>query len=175
MAKTIIASLHPKSGPVGVSINLSGMVETLGGEYIIYWTSPDSEPLKVGKATGREVSNIFTIPPSTSGNYNVILKDPLTNETSSAQFTVVPEICLATDSGPVGSQVTLNGTNFPRGKVSLRYDDKEAKTATASNGGSFEVTFIIPASTSGEYKITTEPSLDYGDFHCYSQAPYRAP
>ena len=164
MAETIIASMKPNTGSVGTSVKLSGTLNTLDGKYNIYWDSVDTKPLKAGKATKGKVSDTLTVPVSLSGEYLVILEDWATKAISGVEFIVVPKIDMP-KSGPVGMEVKADATGFDPGKrVSLRYDDEEVTTATVEDNGTFEATFTVPPSTTGEHKVTTEPPVTENTF-----------
>ena len=158
MAETIIASIVPDSAPAGTLVALSGMVSTPDGEYRIHWDSTDQEPLKVGRANGNHVSEMLVVPAVLSGHYRVFLEDSATREISGARFTVVPKIELDTATGPVGTKVTVSGTNFPPGVVSVRYDEHEVALADVGQDRAFRADFMVPSSVAGEHRITTSPA-----------------
>jgi len=146
--------IDPESGPVGCSVGISETLRTPDGEYHIYWNNPRTKPITVGKAVGGTVTDSFVVPPSESGEYQVILKDVTTKATSGVQFTVLPEILVDTAAGLVGIRVTVSGTNFPPGKVPIKYDGKEMAVAIANDERAFQVAFDVPPSVAGEHQIT---------------------
>jgi len=182
MAETIISFIDPKSGPVGASVAVSGTLSTKDGEYHIYLVSadslpvrtgrkgkaievpPDVLPLRVGKATKDRVSDVFIVPPSESGEYQVILEDLAGKEISGAPFAVVPKIELSVPSGPVGTRVSVSGSNFPPGEVFLRWDGREIARAVASDERTFEVDFQVPPGVAGEHEVATSPVSTPGSF-----------
>jgi len=155
---TCTITVDRNSGPVGTSVALSGALSTPDGKYHVYWNNPRSKPLRVGKAAKGVIDDHFVVPSVESGEYQVILEDLITKATSGAHFTVVPAIEVDADSGPVGTKVSVSGSNFPPGPVSIRYDQKEVVTAKASEKRAFKVEFVVPPSVSGEHSITTSPA-----------------
>jgi len=155
MAETNVSlSIDPSSGPVGCRIEISGTLDTPDGEYHMHWNNPRTKPIAVGKATRQKLSDSFVVPTSDSGEYQVILKDAATKATSGVQFNVLPEVVIDTAAGPVGTRVTVSGTNFPPGKVPVKYDGKEMVVATASEERAFQEAFEVPPSVAGEHEVT---------------------
>ena len=158
MADTVIISMSPGSAPAGAPVAIEGRLGTIDGEYHLYWNSAGNQLLRAGRASGDLINDTFTVPPSASGVYRVILEDVATRVTSGMEFAVVSRIGLDLATGPVGSKVTVSGTNFPPGPVSARYDGEIVALAEADAGRAFQVIFEVPGSTAGEHHVTTDPA-----------------
>ncbi|MFQ6121667.1 MAG: IPT/TIG domain-containing protein [Dehalococcoidales bacterium] len=77
-----------------------------------------------------------------------------------AEFTVIGgEITLDLDSGPVGTEVEITGTDFSSNEsITIEYDgsevDIEDGDTQTTSGGSFTSIILIPESTAGAHTIT---------------------
>jgi hypothetical protein len=112
---------------------------------------------EIASATADRKGNFratFSIPTSLAGEHRITTEPGSTIET----FTVMPEMTLDHTLGSVGAKVTVNGSYFAPRAVSINYDGQEVATATPDKDGSFQTSFDVPPSVSGEHQITTEPA-----------------
>ena len=72
-----------------------------------------------------------------------------------------PSLSLSQASGPVGTSVTVTGTNFPHTAVQLSWDGTTAgmPSATANGRGSFRATFVVPGNAApGTHTVAASAS-----------------
>ncbi|MCW3981414.1 MAG: hypothetical protein NWF11_08080 [Candidatus Bathyarchaeota archaeon] len=86
LAEVTIEQISPAEGYVGTEVTLKGQVTTVNGSYEILF---DGTKVQEGNATLTEVSDIFIVPPGTSGLHGIVLRD-VTNATESValNFTI---------------------------------------------------------------------------------------
>lgn len=155
-SKVSIASVSPKTAPVGSSITINGSIPTPDGEYRICWNSPDAKPLSAGRAQGESVSETITVPNVDAGEHQIFLLDFKTKESGGAKFTVMPSITLDPTEGVVGTTVKVRGNNFAPGQVTVRYDGREAAKATVTKK-TLSTSFEAPPGRAGKHIVTTMP------------------
>jgi hypothetical protein len=117
-------------------------------------------------ATGRASSNgaftiMITIPEACSGHYQVLADAGYTEVDT--YFTVKPGLTVTPDNGPPGMMVTVEGKGFASNEddIELLYylDDSYVTAGSgirADGKGSWDTTFLIPASTRGEHKLDAQ-------------------
>src|SRR6266513_2912060 len=133
-----ITSFTPGSGPVGASVTINGTNFT-GASAVLF--NGTSASFTVGSATAITA----TVPAgATSGPISVTTSDGTAS--SAASFTVInpPTISSFTPgSGPVGTSVTISGTNFT------------GASAVLFNGTTAITTTVPAGATSGPISVTT--------------------
>jgi len=82
-------------------------------------------------------------------------------------FTVIG-ITISPTEGPVGTEVEIEGVGFDdKEDIEVFYDDDEIDIASGEDEtdkkGKFELTIIIPESTTGDHTITVEVKKDEGE------------
>jgi hypothetical protein len=119
------------------------------------------------------------------------IEDPCVfGRSSSAAFTVtdaaisiggsvtsntVPSITLSPNSGPVGTTVTVTGTNYPPiSAIVITYDgnagfETDPKVIFTSTSGSFTASFSVPSSDAGAHMVGATSNSDFAD--CTSIQP----
>jgi len=142
-----IAGFAPASGPVGTSVTISGTNLT-GATSVTF--SAVSASFAVTSATEIQA----TVPAgATTGPLSVIT--PAGTASSSIAFTVVPPPAItgfAPASGPVGTRVTISGTNLT-GATSVTFGAVSASFTVTS---AFEIQATVPAGAkSGPLSVTT--------------------
>ncbi len=66
-----------------------------------------------------------------------------------------PSASLSLTTGPVGTEITVNGTGFvANAVVTITWDGLQVATATAERDGTFSAEFVAPSSTTGDHIIT---------------------
>jgi len=81
----VAISIEPKLGYVGDTIHVNGTIETLNGNYTIFF---DEELVKSGTAVEMAVNDTFVVPHRPLGNYTVMLHDVEANKNVTATFTL---------------------------------------------------------------------------------------
>src|SRR6266513_2780163 len=142
-----ITSFTPGSGPVGTSVTINGTNFT-GASAVLF--NGTSASFTVGSATAITA----TVPAgATSGPISVTTSDGTAS--SAASFTVInpPTISSFTpSSGPVGTSVTISGTNF-NGATAVLFNSVSASFTVSS---ATAITATVPAGvSSGPISVTT--------------------
>ena len=115
-----------------------------------------TNPVSIRASGTGTFSATFTVPASTTGGKTVTATDAATNS-GSATFTVTtPSIALSPNNGPVGTSVTVSGTNFvPSSALTVTYGGVTVDTSTSTASGALPsgVTFLVPESTFGSHAV----------------------
>ena len=149
--------IDPDEGPVGTEVEISG-TEFGDSEDILIEYDGDEIDIEDGDdATdndGEFKDTIIIIPESTAGDHTITVFGEDTGAEVEATFTVEPEITVSPTSGTPEAEVTVSGTGFDgRSDIVIELDRDEVATETTDRYGSFEVTFDVPALTSGTYDL----------------------
>src|SRR5438067_33231 len=135
LGSLIVTSLTPASGPVGASVTINGTNFT-GASAVLF--NGTSASFTVGSATAITA----TVPAgATSGPISVTTSDGTAS--SAASFTVInpPTITSFTpSSGPVGTSVTISGTNF-NGATAVLFN---STSASFTVGSATAITATVP-------------------------------
>jgi hypothetical protein len=159
-----LVTLSASSGPVGLSVTISGSVfSSFEGDaiHILF----DNAEFTGGAFTipaGGDFSFDAVIPVNAApGLHHIWVKSETTNSSVniSVPFTVQERaLALSSPEGHVGLNLTLNGSGFCVGQaVTIDYfnpADGIIGTVTASPEGTFTHSFTIPAGVGGEHKFT---------------------
>ncbi len=147
----IINSFSPTSGTVGTSVTIHGLHFT--GTTSVAFNGTNAVSFTVdsgGKITATVPSG------ATTGKISVTAPDG--TATSSVNFTVTtqqggPTISgFSPNSGPVGTSVTINGSNFT-GATSVKFNGASATTYTVNSGS--KITATVPSgATTGKISVT---------------------
>ena len=161
-------SINKNSGAAGTSltINGTGFVAGEGGIVVTY------DGIPVGTSTTANTSGswtlTFSIPASAGGTHTFDASGSVTksNEVPDRAFSVTPGLILNKNSGPPGTQVTINGAGFAANEtgINITWDGSPiGSTASAGPTGSWTATLTIPASSSGVHNINANgPSTPSG-------------
>jgi len=153
---TILASINltPNSGTTGDEITVTGsgfrsnrtITLSFDGESIV------TRPITVRTDDTGCFEAGFAVPESTSGVHPVKAKD--TTDSATANFTTLSSITLNPTSGPIGAEVTINGSGFGANKVvTIRFSEDHVRTSATDNAGSFTDHFVIPQQNTGNYSV----------------------
>ena len=142
-------TLSPNSGPPLTSTFTIGVSNFPRGNYNVLFGGRGIGDLNV-PASG-SVSKPFTVPSSGPGQKEVIVG------TARATFTVSSALGVTPTSGPVGSQVQLNGGGFDINQTNLqvRFGGQLLSTPAMSGPeGTVTYTFTVPSLPAGAHSIT---------------------
>jgi len=157
---TASATLNPltiASGPAGTQVPISGTNFPAGTIAITF----DGSLLTVTGSTqtsGGSFSSFITIPPNATATTHIIMVT-VGAVSVSTNFTVTSSALLNSPdpaSGPAGTEVTLSGTNFPVGVISVTFDGSPVTVSGSiqTTGGSFSSKITVPeGSASGDHTI----------------------
>jgi hypothetical protein len=144
--------MEPLAGPVGTQVSVAASGFAPGRRVHLKYDGKD-----VGTGTVDSHGSLnasLLVPPSIAGEHKVTTQPASSEQT----FTTTPSLVAQPASGPVGMQVKVGGAGFAPGRrVSVIYDDREVTTETTDGDGSFDASFAVPPSASGEHKLGTEP------------------
>jgi hypothetical protein len=154
-------NLSPASGRPGTTVLVSG-TNFAGNDTSCAITSAPtgliSNPLCT--VAGGAMSGSFTVAAGTSGNYNVTATGT-TGDTASASFTVPPPPTMAVSppSGPVGTTVSVTGSNYVGTTCLITAMPSYLFTSQACSisAGALTGAFIVaPGSGTGAYTLTVQ-------------------
>ena len=158
--------LSPSSGAPGTEVDVVGDRFDAGKYVDIYY---DGEIIATGRTTiSGDFTILFTVPEGYKGGYQVHAKvgADVGYDTADAMFTVKPGLTVSPEKGPVGTTVTVEGQGFAENEdgIELRYYLNGSYETVESNiiadaKGSWETSFQIPPSTSGEHKLDAEGTV----------------
>jgi hypothetical protein len=166
-------------GVCGELIGVTAIVPVSGTFYICWDSRAESsvEATFTGMPGVWEVA--FFLPESAMGIHTVYLTDTTYITRANTTFEVLPSVKIDPEKGPVGSNVTLNGYGFKASqniRVTLfqgEVQKGEQKTATANTVGSWNVTYIIPATPAGGYTFKVEAKEGTGLWVNYVSKSFR--
>jgi hypothetical protein len=151
-AAPTIMSFSPTSGPVGCVVTITGTNFNSPNVTAVAFNLTPAASFRIDSATSiTAVVNTGT----TTGPIHVTNADG--SATSAGNFTVTGTTCPTVTSftptcGPVGTSVTITGTNFT-GATSVTFNNV---TATFVVNSATQITATVPATaTTGKIKVTT--------------------
>ena len=151
-------TLNPASGPNGASVTITGsnfeptQVITLNFDTSALTTFPTTV---ISSGTGA-FSCTFNVPTSVAGSHTVYAGDTVPNAVSASFNAVVSSLSLNPVSGPIGTRITVSGSNFlPNSPLTITYNGVTIATPTSTSSGTIPAgtSFIVPASTFGGHPI----------------------
>lgn len=164
-------SLSADRGVPGDIITISG-IDFDAHEYVeIYYDGiwiTDVRP-----RTDRQFTVDVEIPSGPTGQYTVRAIGPVQGETfqRDAVFRVIPGMSVSPESGPIGTEVTVQGLGFGASEtgIEVRYYlngvrgpyQRVAEGITADVTGSWEASFTVPEVAGGEYEISARGSQTF--------------
>lgn len=174
-AQTAIAAFTPGEGQVGTSVTIrgSGFNTTLGQNAVTF----NGVPAVVTAAT---TTQITTSVPAGAATGAISVTTPSGPATSSSPFKVVsptaPTITgFAPAVGPVGTTLTVNGTNFESVATNNRVKVNRTGAVITSTSASSLIAKVSNATGSGRVSVTTPSgtAVSSADFYV-TPAPYTA-
>jgi hypothetical protein len=148
-AAPTISSFSPTSGPVGTSV-------TINGTNFVNVSSVTFNNVTASSTTNSSTKITATVPSgATDGKIRVTT--PGGTATSSSSFDVTTQAAptissFSPTSGPVGTSVTINGTNF----VNVSSVTFNNVTASSTTNSSTKITATVPSgATDGKIRVTT--------------------
>lgn len=142
-----IVSFTPTNGPVGTSVVITG--DDFTGTVTVRFNGVNA-PFTVNSDT-----QITATVPTGATTGKIAITNGVGTGTSSSDFvvTATPTVTSFTPAvGPVGTQVTINGTNFT-GVTAVRFNGVAAATFTVNSAT--RITAVVPAgATTGKISVT---------------------
>lgn len=151
---TVLPSLvaAPAAGPVGTVVTFQGAGYPATTLINITWSAGTACAVRSG-ATGA-FSCGYTIPATSAGAHS-FTGAAATGPSAQTTFTVAPFLVPMPASGPVGTEITFNGSGFAGGAaVSVTWSGGLGCTATTSGAGSFNCSMTMPPSPYGPTEFT---------------------
>ena len=153
-------SLTPKSGVPGREVTVVGYNFTADRPVDIYfYTNGDSEPVG-GDLTDDDgyFQMVFDVPESYAGRHTVRAEDDQ-GIYAEATFTVTPGLTVSPETGPAGTNVTVEGQGFGSSEsgIGIYFNGELTKEdIEADVNGSWTETFRIPPSPRGSHRIDAQ-------------------
>jgi len=175
-SSTISIVANPTSAKVGEPVALNGIIAPARSNANVTITSGAT---MLGTITTTPYGTYsFAWTPTAEGTYQITaswLGDDAYNGAQSTPVTVTvsvpvpptpPSITLSPTSGPVGTKVTVTGSNFNSTSSQytsgyLGFDDQLVGLIAVNDDGTLNATFNIPASESGLHVVKVEISVVY--------------
>jgi hypothetical protein len=148
-----ISSFSPPSGPVGTSVTINGTNFSGSG----FTTSAVTFNNVTASFTVNSSIKITATVPSGATDGKIRVTTPGGTATSSTSFDVTTQAAptissFSPTSGPVGTSVTINGTNF----VNVSSVTFNNVTASSTTNSSTKITATVPSgATDGKIRVTT--------------------
>ncbi|MBM3118135.1 MAG: hypothetical protein FJ006_01035 [Chloroflexi bacterium] len=149
-------TINLSQGTVGTIVSIPNVYAYGAGTYYLYWGEAD-QLISQGEIKKDSGAISFTVPEAARGKHKVTLK--VAGDYFTTEFTVMPSISLSADTGTVGSNLTVAGRGFNSNETGIRiiYDGSPLEIdISANNKGSWQSTFKVPASSSGQHTIDAE-------------------
>ena len=148
-------TISATQGAVGTGATISGTGFTQDSDITIIFSN---EEIAISKSDENGSFNeTFIVPAMVKGSYRIKVSDGRKNDY--ADFSILAGTTLNPTEGNVGSVLTITGSGFTaNGTVTIKYDNTKVSTAKTDGNGSFEANFNVPASKSGEHKVTAADS-----------------
>ena len=148
------ASVTPASGPVGTTVTAKGSGFKGNGTVTINYNNA-----QIATATANGLGNFsttFTIPAASTGSHPLVLSDSSNTQPFTFSITATPKDPSPT-TGPIGTNVSTSGSGFGASKtLNITYDGNPVTltpVSTTDANGTFNVSFKIPVSKSGNHTI----------------------
>lgn len=153
---------NPSSGPVGTFVTVTGTSFTAGDTYSVTFAygTTFARLMATGTVTGTTFTATFGVPAVPRGSYTIQVVTTPGNFSST--FAVTPQITLSPSSGYVDDTVTVYGSGFTAGSVSIYFDTTSVATVTADASGSFTTaTFTVPENERGSHTVKGRDTTGY--------------
>ena len=154
-------TVSPASGVPGEDVKVRGTNFTDNEWVDIYYDGDWIDEIKTDD-DGDFPWVTFTLPQSYAGDHEVHAEDGH-GLNASWDFAVEPGLIVYPEEGPVGTNVTVRGLGFAKNEINVEvryYADGNyttvASNITANATGSWQRSFVIPASSSGSHKIDAQ-------------------
>ena len=146
-------ALSSQQGPPGTSLTATGAGFQAGETVLVFFNGAQVASAVADTTGGLKAT--FTIPTLGNGSYQVDAKGQSSGDTASAPFTVgAVTVALSTNSGGVGSSLTVNGSGFnPGDSIRLVFAGSLVNTMNADTNGNVTFNFAIPQVAAGTYLV----------------------
>ncbi|MFC1911809.1 hypothetical protein ACFLXG_01445 [Chloroflexota bacterium] len=163
-----VVTISPDSGAAGtrVTVNCANFESYIGDNIYIYFDSAKISTTPVVVPQTGSFSYSFNIPTDAEPGSHIVrvkveLPTLVLRTLIDASFTVIEsEIELDRETGPVGTEVTIDGKGFyANSMVTLLYENRTTDvlgTVMVNAAGEFSYNFNVPSNTAGEHKIIAE-------------------
>jgi len=150
-------SLGKSSGIVGENITVTGSGFAADETDIKIFFAGEAVVTEISADDAGYWQQGFEVPEMPAGNYSVTAEGDVTSEEAvgTLTFRIDPDIVLSPDSGHVGTDLTVTGQGFAADRdVNIMYDGSLKAAVPTDAKGSFEASFIVPASEHGGRQVT---------------------
>jgi len=157
-------SLDKSSGTVGENITMTGRGFYANDRYIriLFAGKEVNAETRVDADDQGNWQKSFEVPDMPKGTYNVTAYGESTprEDITAVSFEMKPGIVLSPNEGHVGTDLSVTGAGFAANKdVVIKYDGSQKATTPTDDKGSFEASFVVPESYSGNRTVTAEDTV----------------
>ncbi|MEK7812520.1 MAG: hypothetical protein AAB296_02080, partial [Candidatus Desantisbacteria bacterium] len=149
-------SIGPNSGIVGSMVTVGGTGYIPGALTQIDFGTHETITTTIASSPDGTFSVTFIIDTQPEGTRWIVASDGNPANTDTLPFIILPNIITMTPLlGVVGTVVTIEGTGYQYGTVTIHFGTRQTITTVVSSGnGTFSTTFAISPQPTGTKKIT---------------------
>ncbi|MDD5081797.1 MAG: hypothetical protein PHU08_00345 [Dehalococcoidales bacterium] len=147
-------SVTPTSGGAGTRVTVNGSGFLANQRITLAWdgTNISTTPSTITSTSTGTFTATFNVPTSPGGTHVLRASDG-TNATT-LNFVVLTNLAISPASGPVGGNITINGTGYGASRpVEIEFDNSPITTIPTEANGSFTASISTPASATGNHTI----------------------
>ncbi len=164
-------ALSPDRGPVGTTIDFTGTGFGASVGVVVSWGGGTACGSASTGASGT-FTCAYKLPAARAGVHTFTANDTTGKDTARATFTVVPALSTDPTAGPVGTQITFNGTGFGKSvPVTVAWSSGTVCPSTTTAAGSFSCTVNLPAATFGVHEFTAQDNESHAATANFSVVP----
>ena len=151
-------SVSPDVGPIGTIVTVTGTGFARTSPITIMFGDEDvtPSPAPVTNQVGSFTAD-FSVPPLVEGDYTVKATDAAGNFGTDVFSLIGIMVTIDPTSGPVGTLVTVSGTQAtPDGLVTIWWDSVAVDSVSAQGDGTYSYDLTVPPSSVGDHTVKAE-------------------
>ncbi len=154
-------SVNPTSAAFGTPITITGTGYTTSSTITLYLDNVNTTSTTSDSYGGFTITN-FTLPATTSGSHTLRAQDSTGNYITTT-ITTLAGITIDPATGPVGTEVNINGNGFRSSETINLYVDStnlNLSGLTTNSVGTFSTTITIPVLSFGTHQLKATDSVN---------------